>query len=166
MTGTVGTIVEVVQRAGINAPAITIVGKVVRLRGTLDWFENRPLFGQKILVTRTRQQASELSAKLAALGAEVIEAPTIEIRRPEAEEWPEIERILQQIPAYDWVVFTSANGVRAAWEKLREMGFDAGTLGRRAWGRSGRRRRGRSKRSGLCRICCRRSLWGRSWRQR
>jgi uroporphyrinogen III methyltransferase / synthase len=125
VTGTLATIVEEVRKAGIKAPAITLVGKVVGLRPTLNWFEERPLFGQRILVTRTRQQASELSEQLAELGARVLEAPTIEIVAPGAEELPEIDRHLAQLPAYDWVVFTSANGVRAAWERLREAGFDA-----------------------------------------
>jgi uroporphyrinogen III methyltransferase/synthase len=129
VTGAVDTIVDVVKRAGITAPAITIVGKVVALRNTLDWFEQRPLFGQTVLVTRTRQQASELSAKLAELGAHVLEAPTIEISPPGEEGWQQIDTHLKQLPAYDWVVFTSANGVRAAWERLRHLGFDARHFG-------------------------------------
>jgi uroporphyrinogen III methyltransferase/synthase len=91
----------------------------------LNWFEERPLFGKKILVTRTRQQASELSEQLAALGAQVLEAPTIDVVPPSEEEMPEIDKKLMQMPAYDWIVFTSANGVRAAWERLRAMEFDA-----------------------------------------
>jgi uroporphyrinogen III methyltransferase / synthase len=129
VTGTVSTIVDVVQKAGIKAPAITIVGKVVSLRENLNWFERRPLFGKRILVTRTRQQASELSAKLAALGAQVVEAPTIDIASPAEDEWPEIDKILMHIPAYDWVVFTSANGVRATWDRLRHLTFDARHFG-------------------------------------
>ena len=124
VVGTVGTIVGEVERAGITAPAITIIGKVVSLRGTLNWFEERPLFGKRVLVTRTRQQASELSAMLGELGADVLEVPTIEIAPPPAE-WGGIDRTLMQMPAYDWVVFTSANGVRASWGRLRELGFDA-----------------------------------------
>jgi uroporphyrinogen III methyltransferase/synthase len=129
VTGTVGSIVDVVQKAGIKAPAITIVGKVVSLRGSLDWFEQRPLFGKRVLVTRTRQQASELSATLVELGAQVIEAPTIELLPPEEEEWGEIDKVLSHVPAYDWVVFTSANGVRATWERLRHLTFDARHFG-------------------------------------
>lgn len=129
VTGTVGTIVDVVQKAGIKAPAITIIGKVVSLRPTLNWFEERPLFGQRILVTRTRQQASDLSAHLMHLGAQVIEAPTIDILPPADDEWEAIDRTLQQIPAFDWVVFTSANGVRAAWDRLRHLTFDARHFG-------------------------------------
>ena len=125
VTGTLETIVEVVQEAGIKAPAITIVGKVVSLRPTLNWFEDRPLFGQRILVTRTRQQASELTSQLVGLGASVLEAPTIDIAPPTEEEWPAIDEHLLHMPAFDWIVFTSANGVRAAWERLRIHGFDA-----------------------------------------
>ncbi len=127
VTGTVATIAQEVERAGITAPAITIIGKVVSLRRTLNWFEEQPLFGQRILVTRTRQQASELSAMLAGLGAQVLEVPTIEIVPPA--DWEPIDRTLMQVPAYDWVVFTSANGVRAAWSRLRELGFDARHFG-------------------------------------
>ncbi len=129
VTGTVSTIVDVVAQAAITAPAMTIIGKVVSLRGTegggLNWFEQRPLFGQTILVTRTRQQSSELTARLTDLGASVLEAPTIELAPPADEDWPAIDASLSHIPAYDWVVFTSANGVRAAWNRLRHLGFDA-----------------------------------------
>ncbi len=129
VTGTLATIVNVVQAAGIKAPAITVVGKVVSLRTTLNWFEERPLFGHRVLVTRSRQQASELSARLRSLGAQVTEAPTIRIAPPSEDQWPEIDRLLQHIPAYDWVVFTSPNGVRAAWERLRHLTFDARHFG-------------------------------------
>jgi uroporphyrinogen III methyltransferase/synthase len=129
VVGTLETIAGEVQRAGIRAPAITVVGKVVSLRPGLNWFEERPLFGRRVVVTRSRQQASVLAEKLAGLGAQVIEAPTIEIVPPGDEEWVGIDRILQMIPAYDWVVFTSANGVRAAWERLRELTFDARHFG-------------------------------------
>src|SRR5699024_672209 len=109
VTGTIGTIVDVVQKAGITAPAMTIVGKVVTLRETLNWFESRPLFGQTVLVTRTRQQASELSSGLEELGANVIEAPTIELTEPD--NFDEVDACLDNLCAFNWVVFTSANGV-------------------------------------------------------
>lgn len=127
VTGTVGTIAAVVEKAKITAPAITIVGQVVTLRDTLNWFENRPLFGQRVLVTRTRQQASELTSGLCELGAQVIEAPTIELAEPE--DWAPIDAALGRLNTYDWLVFTSANGVRAAWERLRRLGLDARALG-------------------------------------
>jgi len=129
VTGTIATIVDVVQKAGIKAPAITIVGRVVSLRPTLNWFESRPLFGQQIIVTRTRQQTSDLAAQLTALGAQVIEAPTIDIQPPTEEQWPEIDQKLQHMPAYDWIVFTSPNGVRATWDRLRHLTFDARHFG-------------------------------------
>ena len=129
VTGTLATIVDIVAQAGITAPAMTIIGKVVSLRESLDWFEQRPLFGQTIIVTRTRQQSSELTARLSDLGAHILEAPTIELAPPLPEDQPAIDEALSHIPAYDWVVFTSANGVRATWDRLRHLGFDARHFG-------------------------------------
>ena len=79
IVGTVGDLADRVAEAKLAPPAMTIIGKVVSLRDTMNWFESRPLFGQTVVVTRTRQQASELSTKLRDLGARVIEAPTIEL---------------------------------------------------------------------------------------
>ncbi|MCL2639860.1 MAG: uroporphyrinogen-III C-methyltransferase [Phycisphaerales bacterium] len=129
VVGTAATIAELVRAAGIATPAITVVGKVVALRETLNWFERQPLFGKCVLVTRTRQQASELASQLAELGAQVLEAATIEIVPPTEEEWEEIDKQLMHLPAYDWVVFTSVNGVQATWKRLRHLGFDARHFG-------------------------------------
>lgn len=129
VTATISTIAEAVQKAGITAPAITIVGQVVGLRKTLNWFENRPLFGQRILVTRTRQQASELSRQLTDLGAYVMEAPTIEITEPEDQSI--LTSALTRLCSgrgYDWAIFTSVNGVEAAWKQMRAQQFDARNL--------------------------------------
>ena len=123
VTGTLSTIVDVVREAGITAPAMTIVGKVVTLRESLNWFEQQPLFGQTVLVTRTRQQASELTAQLTELGAHVLEAPTIELAEPD--NWDEVDACFDNLGGFNWVVFTSANGVRAAWERIRFLGRDA-----------------------------------------
>ena len=82
VTGTLANIIEEVAKAKLTSPAIIIVGKVVTLRDTLSWFEQKPLFGKRILVTRAREQASVLSEKLEALGAEAWEYPTIEIKEP------------------------------------------------------------------------------------
>ncbi len=124
VVGTVKTIAEVVSAAGIGAPAITIIGRVVAMREKLNWFESRPLFGQTILVTRTREQASELSERLEALGANVLEAPTIEI--VPRDDWGIVDEALHQLiaGAFDWVTFTSVNGVIATRRRMRELKLD------------------------------------------
>src|ERR1700722_13933944 len=101
--GTLATIAGIAEKAQFTAPAVTVIGGVVKLRKTLNWFETRPLFGQRIVVTRTREQASELSRQLAELSAEVLEIPTIKIV-------PTDERLLLtdallELNSYDWIVF-------------------------------------------------------------
>jgi uroporphyrinogen III methyltransferase/synthase len=120
VVATISTLPQRVLEAGVGSPAITIVGRVVELRDTLNWFEKRPLFGQTIVVTRTRQQASELSMRLEDLGANVIEAPTIELFATDA-----------PIPAgqFDWVIFTSANGAIATRDRLRATNRDVRVFG-------------------------------------
>jgi len=126
---TVATIAEAVKQAHITAPAITIVGKVVTMRDKLNWFESRPLFGQTVVVTRTRDQASELSRQLEALGANVIEAPTIELTP--TSDFAAVDAALQSLanaPGNEkgaWVVFTSANGVRATRQRMATLKLDA-----------------------------------------
>ncbi len=80
--GTLKTIAEVVAATDFKPPAVTVIGEVVKLRETLNWFENRPLFGQRIVVTRTREQASQLARALQERGAETLEIPTIRIEPP------------------------------------------------------------------------------------
>lgn len=134
IVGTLQTLPALVAKAGITPPAMTIVGRVVELRDQLNWFESRPLFGQTILVTRTRQQASGLTGQLMELGAEVIEAPTIELQPPD--DWTRIDSALLEIESardakvgarvlYDWLIFTSPNGVRATRERLKAHKRDA-----------------------------------------
>jgi uroporphyrinogen III methyltransferase/synthase len=127
VVSTVKELAAEVARAELKAPALTIVGKVVTLRDTLNWFERRPLFGQTVAVTRTRQQASELSQRLADLGAGVIEAPTIELA-PSSDP-AAVDDALRSIARYDWVVFTSANGVSFARSRLFDLGLDARSFG-------------------------------------
>jgi uroporphyrinogen III methyltransferase / synthase len=127
VAGTVSNLPKRVAVAGLGPPALTIVGRVVAMRETLNWFERRPLFGQTIVVTRTRQQASDLSSRLIELGANVIEAPTIELTAPA--EWTAVDEVLRSISAFDWVVFTSQNGVRFAKQRLLELGLDARAFG-------------------------------------
>jgi uroporphyrinogen III methyltransferase/synthase len=127
VTGTLETIVEAVAQAKLSAPAITIVGDVVGLRGSLAWFENRPLFGKTIVVTRSREQASDLVQRLTDLGAECLECPTIKIAPPE--DAAPLEAALDRLAEYDWLVFTSVNGVKRFFERLFESGRDARALG-------------------------------------
>jgi uroporphyrinogen III methyltransferase/synthase len=122
VAGTVGTLAKLVEQANLKPPALTIIGKVVALREQMNWFESRPLFGQTIVVTRTRQQASDLTDDLANLGANVIEAPTIELRPPAAGD--EVDARLADAGEFDWVVFTSANGVEHTRKRLTEMRRD------------------------------------------
>jgi uroporphyrinogen III methyltransferase/synthase len=106
---------------------VTVIGDVVKLREKLNWFEQKPLFGQRIVVTRTREQASQLSRQLLERGAEVLEVPTIRIVPPKQKE-PLVEA-LAGLGAYDWLIFTSPNGVTAffdhffkAFPDLRDLG--------------------------------------------
>jgi uroporphyrinogen III methyltransferase/synthase len=122
LVGTLGDIVETVRSAGFKSPAVTIVGEVVKLREKLRWFDNRPLFGKKVLVTRSRDQASELSELLRQYGAEPVEFPVIKISPPES--FDELDSALDRIDKYDWLLFTSANGVRAVVDRLQELGRD------------------------------------------
>ncbi len=125
--GTLATIADVVERAKFTAPAVTIIGGVVKLRGKLNWFEKRPLFGQRVVVTRTREQASELAHQLTELGADVLEIPTIKIVAPRRQEL--IAEMIAGLGSYQWMVFTSPNGVTSffdyffkAFDDLRSIG--------------------------------------------
>ena len=112
-----GTLADLPGRlGGMKPPATIVIGEVVRLRAKLDWFERLPLFGKRIVVTRAREQADTLASRLSALGAGVVELPTIEIRPP-ADPAP-LDRAIAQLDTYDWIVFTSANGVRFFLDRL------------------------------------------------
>lgn len=128
VVGTVSTLAQKVEEAKLAPPALTIIGKVVSLRETLNWFERKPFFGQTIVVTRTRQQASELSQRLEDLGAAVIEAPTIEIAPPA--DATALDTALARLHDYDWIVFTSVNGVIETKRKLLQFGLDARVFGK------------------------------------
>lgn len=113
--------------AKIKPPAIFIVGEVVNLREQLKWFETRPLFGKKILVTRARAQASKLSSALIDLGAEVVECPTIRITPP-SDNYAAIDSAMANLRGFDWIVFTSVNGVEKFFKRLKIHGLDARAL--------------------------------------
>lgn len=126
LVGTLGDIADKAQAVNFKAPAITIVGEVVNLREQLAWFENKPLFGKTVIVTRSRAQASGLSERFLELGAEVLEFPTIKIIDPE--EWAPVDEAIEDLEVYDWIVFTSVNGVDQFFNRMEEMGTDARAL--------------------------------------
>jgi uroporphyrinogen III methyltransferase/synthase len=107
--GTLATIAAMAETAKIGPPTVAVIGEVVKLRAKLNWFECRPLFGKRIVVTRTREQAGQLSRQLTDLGAEVLEVPTIKIEAPTRRDG--IVDVLLELNSYDWLVFTSPNGV-------------------------------------------------------
>jgi uroporphyrinogen III methyltransferase / synthase len=116
VAGTLATLPRAIQEHGLKPPATIIIGEVVRLREKLSWFERLPLFGHRIVVTRAREQADELAAKLRVLGADVVELPMIEI--VPASDYAPLDRAIAELPRYDWLVFTSVNGVRFFLERL------------------------------------------------
>lgn len=126
VVGTLGDIVGKAARAEMGPPTIIIVGEVVRLRNQLNWFEARPLFGKRILVTRAREQAGELSNLLTGYGAEPVECPTLQFVPPES--WQELDRTIAELPRFQWLVFTSVNGVRPFMDRLQRKGLDARSL--------------------------------------
>lgn len=123
VTGTLGTIFQKTRQARIGSPALTIIGEVVKLREKLGWFEKKPLQGKTVLVTRPRTQASELVRQLTEKGAEVLEFPAIKILPPSRPERIDLE--IRRLPRYDWVVFTSANGVHFFFERIKRLRKDA-----------------------------------------
>ncbi|GJQ58755.1 MAG: uroporphyrinogen-III C-methyltransferase [Candidatus Scalindua sp. AMX11] len=123
----VGTLANIVEKAKeIKPPAITIVGEVVKLRDQLNWFETRPLFGKTIVVTRSRDQASEFSDRLFDLGADVIEFPTISITGPD--DFGPLDKEIKRLDSTDWVIFTSVNGVDSFFQRIFDLGGDVRDL--------------------------------------
>ena len=123
VVGTLATICEVVQQADIKPPALVIIGEVVKLRSTIDWFEKRPLFGKRIVVTRTRDQASDLVAKLEEHGAECLEYATIQIEP--AQDYEVFDAAMTTIAQYQWILFTSLNAVTYFFQRLFHLGLDS-----------------------------------------
>ncbi|MEJ2659075.1 MAG: uroporphyrinogen-III C-methyltransferase [Desulfobacterales bacterium] len=127
LVGTLCTIAERVKTAGLKPPAIIIVGNVVKLRETLKWFENnRPLIGKSIVVTRSREQASELVDRLSDLGAECLECPTIKVVPPD--DVKPLDKAINTLSSYDWLIFTSVNGVQFFFSRLFEKNKDVRDL--------------------------------------
>lgn len=122
LTGTLGDIAQKAEERCFAPPAIFVVGTVVGLRETLNWFETKPLFGRGIVITRPEAQAEELSELLRRNGARVIPFPVIRVAAPES--WEELDRAIDRLEDYRWIVFTSANGVAFFFRRLGERERD------------------------------------------
>jgi uroporphyrinogen III methyltransferase/synthase len=127
VTGTAATLADLAETRNLDAPAVILIGEVVRGHEKLNWFEQLPLFGRRVVVTRAREQAGELRRKLESLGADVLELPFIEVR-------PKVDRdtvleVFAEIGRYDWLVFTSANGVRHFFDLFLKAFRDLRALG-------------------------------------
>lgn len=128
LVGTVATIARIAEREAITMPALTVVGEVLSLREHLRWYDKKPLFGKRVLVTRPAGQHSSLSQALRDAGADPIELPTIRIVEPE--DRAPLQRAITHIAGYAWIVFTSANGVDALFREIARQGGDSRWLGR------------------------------------
>jgi uroporphyrinogen III methyltransferase/synthase len=122
---TVATLADAIAREGLTAPVITIIGNVVGLRDEVAWFDKRPLFGKRIVVTRASAQAGGLRAALTELGADVLDLPGLRIE-PIAD--GHLKRSFEKLDSFNWVIFTSQNAVQLTWSALRELGRDARAL--------------------------------------
>ncbi len=125
VVATLATLSSAIEREGLGAPVITVIGDVVRLREEIAWFDRRPLFGKRIVVTRARPQAASLAGALATAGAQVIEMPATRIEPMDS---APLRRALGRMDEFGWVMFTSQNAVRVFWNELRAMGRDARAL--------------------------------------
>jgi uroporphyrinogen III methyltransferase/synthase len=128
LVGTLGDISAKAFQACFKSPAVIVVGEVVSLREKLNWFEDKPFFGKKILVTRAREQASRLSDLIHALGGEPVEYPTISIAEPD--DYARMDLAIQDIDSFDWIIFTSVNGVASFFKRLRHHRQDVRRLHR------------------------------------
>lgn len=127
LIATLGTLAEEAEKASFKAPCVCVMGEVVKFNEEINWFEQRPLFGKRIVVTRTRKQASTLSRLLTELGADVIELPTIRIDpAPDREEF---FRLAHEAHGYDWLIFTSPNAVDAFFDAFFQIYDDARSIG-------------------------------------
>ena len=125
VSATISTIADAVARGGLSAPVITVIGDVVSLREEIGWFEQRPLFGKRIVVTRASAQAGGLRARLAELGAQVLDVPALRI---EPLDPAPLRAAIESIADYSWLVLTSQNAVAILWDVLRETDRDARAL--------------------------------------
>lgn len=127
VSGTISTIADIVEEKKFKSPAVAVIGDVVKEREKISWFETKPLFGKRIVVTRTREQVGVLSKQLSKLGADVIELPTIKIAPPEDKR--EFAQMVADAHKYEWLIFTSPNGVEKFFDAFYATYEDARSLG-------------------------------------
>jgi uroporphyrinogen III methyltransferase/synthase len=125
VVATLATLADEIALSGIKAPVVTVIGDVVALRRDISWFETRPLYGRRVVVTRARAQASSLSDRLTALGAQVLEMPATKIEPVNPQP---LQRAIKGLSRYSWVIFTSQNAVQIFWQALRAAKLDARAL--------------------------------------
>lgn len=128
LTGTLASIEQLVSEHDFQPPAIIIVGEVVKLRARLGWFDNRPLYGKRIIVTRARAQASDLVTQLEEYGAQCLQCPTIAIA--EMDDYTLLDSAIAELDSYQWLIFTSINGVEHFYKRLYRAGKDSRALGK------------------------------------
>jgi uroporphyrinogen III methyltransferase/synthase len=126
VTGTLATLPDLIEQHKMKPPATIIIGDVVSLRDRLNWFEHLPLFGKRILVTRAQEQAGDLTDRLHQLGAQSIEFPVIAIQP--ASDYGPLDRAIECLSTYDWLIFTSVNGVHFFLERLDRSAVDLRSL--------------------------------------
>ena len=127
VTGSLENVVALGREAGLRPPVAAVIGQVVELREKLAWFDQRPLFGKKVLITRSRAQASQFRTKLEELGAQPVEIPTI--RTAPLEDYTQLDSALGRLSSYGWVIFASGNAVDAVFGRLAHLGKDARAFG-------------------------------------
>ncbi len=126
--GTIQSIIRILDEKPIRPPATIVIGRVAGRSWRLDWQKNRPLFGKRILLTREKESSASLKDALEKLGAEVVSCPTIEIRPVTGEEMEELDKTLQNISEYGWILFLSPNGVRFFFRRMKAAGKDLRSL--------------------------------------
>jgi len=126
IVGTIENIVAKAKKENFEPPAVIVVGDVVKLREQIRWFDNLPLFGKRILVTRAEHQAKELSWLLLSRGALPVQVPVIEISPPR--NWRELDRAIRNLKGYGWIMFTSVNAVEIFWKRMYALGMDSRCL--------------------------------------
>lgn len=129
ITGTLSTIADIAEKVEFKAPAVAVFGTVVNCREKLNWFEERPLRGKRVVVTRTRKQASALSKQLGELGADVLEMPTIRIERSDGEDLRNFAQTVADAHTYEWIIFTSPNAVEYFFDAFYKIREDAREIG-------------------------------------